>query len=153
MAFALPGRCCVCCGSAVCVFVQAFPLPVECPSLSPAFTPVGYALPLVRASMCVLVLASPVVHLCRRCSDYFVVMGFGLPGADGKIANALNTVTCKNPIAGNCVCMYKVPMTLPAHLLEVSPTNPLNYCMTALDKKPVGGRAFHHTRGVILWAL
>ena len=81
-------------------------------------------------------IASAVDHLCGLCLDYFVVRGFGERGTSSLTAIALGTVTSKNPIARNCGCMYKIPPTLPARLWEASPTNPLNYCMTAVDAMP-----------------
>ena len=91
--------------------------------------------------------APSVDHLCGRCMDYFVVKGCGERGATDTIAFALDTVTSKNPIARNCGTMYKNPLTLPACLWEASPTNPINYCMNAVNAMPD-----QSTVSNILWA-
>ena len=91
--------------------------------------------------------APAVDHLCGWCMDYFVVKGCGKRGACGLTAFALGTVTSKNPIARNCGSLYKVPLTLPACLWEASPTNPINYCMDAVNAMPN-----QSTPSNILWA-
>ena len=91
--------------------------------------------------------APAVDHLCGGCSDYFVVKGCEERGTSGMTATALGTVTSRNPIARNCGSLYKVPLTLPARLWEASPTNPINYCMDAVNAMP-DQRALSN----ILWA-
>ena len=91
--------------------------------------------------------APSVDHLCGRCLGYFVVKGCGERGATDTIAFARGTVTSKNPIARNCGTMYKNPLTLPARLWEASPTNPINYCMNAVNAMPD-----QSTVSNILWA-
>ena len=107
---------------------ETSPFPVECPPKSSFGTSVGKTK--------LMWFASPVDHLWCWCLDCFVVMGFGRHRMGGCKATTLGTVTSKNTTTSDCACMYRAPMTLPAHLLEVSPTNPFNYSMYTVYANP-----------------
>ena len=131
---------CVCCGGwcLVCSVVAAFVVLVLVGVFGFVLVPLALSFVGVFVKACV----SPVMHL-GRCLDYFVAMGFGVRRVRLQTAALPNTVTSNAPQADARICMYKVPMALPAHLWGVSPTNPFNYAAHTVNAK-----SRHYTVGM-----